>query len=253
VAAQGLLAFVLRRGTRHRLLRRTPPACCIASTAAGIDSSNLASIFEEHVVLPHLDPFQPVNCSFGLKDKVFNFGTLIAQLPELSAPDPSMVDGTGAAAKKGARPGASAKAGARASVTAGSALGEGAPVAAVQKAQQPDTGSMLDDPAAVKANLKFINPKKVPCTVNFNIQPQIGNQPGAAQVKWLKAWCSPAPDTSTQPPACRCCNYTCKILTVTLTGCLPLSLRCAVPYRGVPQQHRHPASRIPPRDADIPS
>lgn len=128
-------------------------------------------------MLPHLDPFQPVNCSFGLKDKVFNFGTLIAQLPELSAPDPSVGDSTGVAAKKGARPGASAKAGARASITAGAALSEGAPVAAVQKAQ-PDTGSMLDDPAAVKANLKFINPKKVPCTVNFNILPQNGNQTG---------------------------------------------------------------------------
>jgi hydrocephalus-inducing protein len=44
---------------------------------------------------------------------------------------------------------------------------------------QQDTGSLLDDPAAVKANLKFINPKKVPCTVNFSILPQNGSQPGA--------------------------------------------------------------------------
>lgn len=153
--------------------------CAALSPVAGIDASNMASIFEEHVVLPQLDPFQPINCSFGLKDKVFNFGPLIAQLPELapeagggSAASPR--DGAAGGAKKGARPAASAKAAApRTSVTGP----DGVPAAVAPKAAvvpQPDTGSLLDDPAAVKANLKFINPKKVPCTVNFSIQPHSG-------------------------------------------------------------------------------
>lgn len=153
---------------------------------AGIDSSNLASIFEEHVVLPHLDPFQPINCSFGLKDKVFNFGTLIAQLPELLGPEPGLGmsprDPSGGA-KKGGQPQASAKARASIAPGAGAADAAAAPAitprtAAKADAAKQDTTSLLEDPAAVKANLKFINPKKVPCTVNFNILPQNGSQPG---------------------------------------------------------------------------
>jgi hypothetical protein len=30
----------------------------------------MAAIFEEHMVLAHLDPFAPVNNSFGLREKV---------------------------------------------------------------------------------------------------------------------------------------------------------------------------------------
>jgi hydrocephalus-inducing protein len=156
---------------------------CHLSPASGIDSSNLASIFEEHVVLSHLDPFQPINCSFGLKDKVFNFGTLIAQLPELLAPEPGVgvSPRDAVAAKKSGRPGASAKASARASMAPGAAAADIAAAQATtpRAAVQQDTSSLLDDPAAVKANLKFINPKKVPCTVNFSILPQNGSQPGA--------------------------------------------------------------------------
>jgi hydrocephalus-inducing protein len=157
--------------------------CCVT----GIDASNLASIFEEHVVLPCLDPFQPINCSFGLKDKVFNFGTLIAQLPDLAElASPDLASGAtprdGPGAKKAGRPSMSAKQAARASIAPGAAAADGAqaPVAK-PTAAQPDTGSLLDDPAATKANLKFINPKKVPCTVNFSITPTNGAQPG----KWL--------------------------------------------------------------------
>lgn len=171
------------------LQQLTPGGACLWIVAAGIDSSNLASIFEEHVVLSHLDPFNPINCSFGLKDKVFNFGTLIAQLPELLA-EPgaglSPRDASGAAAKKAGRPGVSAKA--RASVAPAAAapdvaaVMQAAPAKAAAKGQ--DAGSLLDDPAAVKANLKFINPKKVPCTVHFSIMPQNGIQPGT-----FRAWC----------------------------------------------------------------
>jgi hypothetical protein len=165
--------------------------CVCVAGAAGIDSSNLASIFEEHVVLPHLDPFKPINCSFGLKDKVFNFGTLIAQLPELLAEPGSGLsprDASGAAGKKAGRPGVSAKG--RASVAAAAAAPDAAAAAApaapakAAAAKPQDTGSLLDDPAAVKANLKFINPKKVPCTVHFSITPQNGSQPGALGMGW---------------------------------------------------------------------
>lgn len=136
--------------------------------------------------MPHLDPFQPINCSFGLKDKVFNFGTLIAQLPdltELTSPDlvARATPRDGAGAKKAGRPSVSAKAAAKASIASGAAAAaDGGVQAPVQKAAagQPDTGSLLDDPAATKANLKFINPKKVPCTVNFSITPTNGAQPG---------------------------------------------------------------------------
>ena len=153
-----------------------------SAATTGIDASNLASIFEEHVVVSHLDPFQPINCSFGLKDRVFNFGTLTAQLPELLAGDSAVAASPRdpAGAKKMARPGVSAK---RASVAPNTgASADGSPAAPVTPlkpaAAQADTGSLLDDPAAVKANLKFINPKKVSCTVNLSILPQNGQQPG---------------------------------------------------------------------------
>jgi len=140
-------------------------------------------------VLSRLDPFQPINCSFGLKDRVFNFGTLVAQLPELLAPDPAVGasprDAPGQ--RKGARPGASAKASSRSSTGPGpgAAASDGAPAppAAAPRLPLSDTASYVDNPAAAKANLKFINPKKVPCTVNFSIQPQNGNQTGKATHK----------------------------------------------------------------------
>jgi hydrocephalus-inducing protein len=131
-------------------------------------------------VLSNLDPFKPINCSFGLRDKVFNFGTVIAQL-DASDTAPASVDGSSAAGSKGDKKPAKAasKQAARASIngpssTAGSAAG----AAAV---------SLLDEPGAVKANLKFINPIKVPCTVNFSIKPRGGAQPGVfcLQCRWL--------------------------------------------------------------------
>lgn len=138
---------------------------------AGIDASNIGSIFEEHVVLSNLDPFKPINCSFGLRDKVFNFGTVIAQLDAADAA-PASLDGSSAAGSKGEKKPAKAasKGAARASVsgpssTAGSTGGAAA-------------ASVMEEPGAVKANLKFINPIKVPCTVNFSIKPRGGMQPG---------------------------------------------------------------------------
>ncbi|WIA13448.1 hypothetical protein OEZ85_007028 [Tetradesmus obliquus] len=141
------------------------------SCIPGIDASNIGSIFEEHVVLSNLDPFKPINCSFGLRDKVFNFGTVIAQLDAADAA-PASLDGSSAAGSKGEKKPAKAasKGAARASVsgpssTAGSTAGAAA-------------ASVMEEPGAVKANLKFINPIKVPCTVNFSIKPRGGVQPG---------------------------------------------------------------------------
>lgn len=152
----------------------------------GIDATNLASIFEEHVVVSHLDPFQPIKCSFGLKDRVFNFGTLTAQLSDLLTSDSVAASPRDAAmaAKKSAKPGALAR---RASVgpgTGATAEGPPSPVASQKPAAPvPDTGSFLDNPATSKANLKFINPKKVACTVAFSVQPQNGHQPGACRLQ----------------------------------------------------------------------
>lgn len=42
-------------------LPRVPP---------GIDADNVAAIFEEHMVLAHLDAANPINNSFGLREKV---------------------------------------------------------------------------------------------------------------------------------------------------------------------------------------
>lgn len=148
--------------------------CCPLRHLAGIDTSNIAAIFEEHVMLSHLDPFNPINCSFGSRDKVFNFGTVLAQLPE--AGEPGGAEGGGPAAGKGDKKGVVAKAAAlkaaRASVTGTSAATAGAAAASAQST------SLMDEPGAVKANLKFTNPIKVPCTVTFSIKPRAGNQPG---------------------------------------------------------------------------
>jgi hydrocephalus-inducing protein len=146
---------------------------------AGIDASNIGSIFEEHVVLSNLDPFKPINCSFGLGDKVFNFGTVIAQL-DASHAAPAPLDGTSASGSKGDKKPAKAasKGAARASSSGPSSTAISAGSAAAV--------SLLDEPGAVKVNLKFINPIKVPCTVNFNIKPRGGSQPGESS---LLAFC----------------------------------------------------------------
>ncbi|EFJ42226.1 hypothetical protein VOLCADRAFT_67248 [Volvox carteri f. nagariensis] len=84
------------------------------SCIPGIDAENTVAIFEEHVISPSLDPFNPINNEFSTRERVFNFG---APLPSAAAAS-----------------------------------------------------------HAVRANLKFINPVKVPCVVNFTIKPR-GNLP----------------------------------------------------------------------------
>ncbi|GMH35419.1 hypothetical protein BSKO_03287 [Bryopsis sp. KO-2023] len=88
------------------------------SCIPGIDAQNIDAIFEEHLISPQLDPFNPVNGEFGRKEKAFNFGAVTARLSGGESTDEQ------------------------------------------------------DDANCVKANLKFINPVKIPSTVHFSIKPQ---------------------------------------------------------------------------------
>lgn len=87
------------------------------SCIPGIDAQNIAAIFEEHKVSPLLDPFNPVNNEFGMREGAFNFGAVVPQL-----------ESTGESEERCS--------------------------------------------CGVKANLKFINPVRIPCTVDFSVSPQ---------------------------------------------------------------------------------
>lgn len=50
------------------------------SCIPGIDAHNVDAIFEEYVISPSLDPFNPANMVFGRREGVFNFGAVLAQL-----------------------------------------------------------------------------------------------------------------------------------------------------------------------------
>lgn len=50
------------------------------SCIPGIDAQNVDAIFEEYVISPSLDPFNPANMEFGRREGVFNFGAVLAQL-----------------------------------------------------------------------------------------------------------------------------------------------------------------------------
>ena len=98
-----------------------------------MDATNVEAIFEEHTISGSLDPSSTVNNEFGLRERVFSFGSVIADL--VSAAD------------------------AAAAATAGGAAG----------------GKMA---GGVRANLKIINPIKVPCTINFSMKPRGQYPPG---------------------------------------------------------------------------
>jgi hypothetical protein len=130
--------------------------------------------------------------------QVFDFGTIIARLPEPGASTgaASTAAAGGAAAVPGA-PRADAKggpkqaAGARGSVKGKAAGGGGAAAAGEvavsaelvsalslkQRGTIGSTAAAAEEPA-VKANLKFTNPVKVPCTVNFTVKPRGSYLPG---------------------------------------------------------------------------
>ncbi len=77
---------------------------------AGINAEDLTSIFEEHTIIGQVDPFNPIDCSFATRERVFNFGAVSAQLGGAPAVD-SGASGTGAAVGIGevARPGSPPK------------------------------------------------------------------------------------------------------------------------------------------------
>lgn len=50
------------------------------SCNTGIDAANVNAIFEEHTISATLDPFNPVHNEFGTRERLFNFGAVIAQL-----------------------------------------------------------------------------------------------------------------------------------------------------------------------------
>jgi len=153
------------------------------------------------MALAHLDPFNPSNNSFGLREKVFNFGTVIARLPEpgpakvsaaaaaAAAAAPSPAKGGGKEGGKGGGTKGAAKARGDAGAGAGGSNGNGAAAAELASAGGGTAGApvggsssaaamaAVDDFVAVKANLKFTNPIKVPCTVNFTIKPRGGATP----------------------------------------------------------------------------
>eukprot|EP00798_Chlamydomonas_sp_ICE-L_P006741 gene6741-3411_t len=107
------------------------------SCIPGIDTTRMESIFEEHTIQSTLDPFNPINNEYGLRERVFNFGAIIA---DLNARKPSTAPMSG-------KPGSAA----------------GGKKAAI-----------LDQhlTSGVRANLKFSNPIKVPCIVKFTITPK---------------------------------------------------------------------------------
>ncbi|KAG2489301.1 hypothetical protein HYH03_012133 [Edaphochlamys debaryana] len=125
------------------------------SCIPGIDAENTAAIFEEHVISASLDPFNPVNNEFATRERVFNFGAVLAALGAPSEAEQAAAKKDGAATPpRGATPPKGA---------------------AVKAKEEPTSGASLA-PHAVRANLKFINPVKVPCVVNFSIKPR-GNLP----------------------------------------------------------------------------
>lgn len=50
------------------------------SCIPGIDADNVAAIFEEHVVVGSLDPFNPGNNEFATRERIFSFGAVLAAL-----------------------------------------------------------------------------------------------------------------------------------------------------------------------------
>lgn len=119
------------------------------SCIPGIDAAALESIFEEHTISASLDPAGAVSCQLGLRERAFNFGAVIADLvsPPPLPPAP-----------------------------AGKDKGKGA------ADLPPPPARDLSQSSGLKAQLKFTNPVKVPCVVNFCIKPRSPPQDPKAPV-----------------------------------------------------------------------
>lgn len=138
------------------------------SCIPGIDAENTAAIFEEHTISASLDPFNPINNEFSTRERVFNFGAVLAQLGAAEA----AASARAGTPEKGTPAAGSARSSARASTPS---KGKG------RKDEQEAVPSPALAPHAVRANLKFINPVKVPCVVNFTLKPRGNLPPGETQ------------------------------------------------------------------------
>jgi hypothetical protein len=105
-------------------------------------------------VVPQLDPFTPANNEFGTKERLFNFGAVIAQLPDPDARPPSAKSRASATSGTGGWP---------------KSLGHDGKSAEPQPA---GTSRAALPAGGAKAALKFTNPGKVPCVVAFSIKPR---------------------------------------------------------------------------------
>ncbi|KXZ49496.1 hypothetical protein GPECTOR_21g722 [Gonium pectorale] len=143
------------------------------SCIPGIDAENTGAIFEEHVISASLDPFNPVNNEYSTRERVFNFGAVLAQLG--GAEEAAAAAAAAAAASKAAG-NASPEPADRSGGSATRKKAAAAAKAAVEKAEAAGPGAVALASHAVRANLKFINPVKVPCVVHFTLKPR-GNLP----------------------------------------------------------------------------
>lgn len=158
-------------------------------------------------MLPHLDPLNPKPCSYGIAERTFTFGSVVARLQEAGT---AAVVGGGTSAE-GGKDGAAGSTKGAAAGAKGPAAGPGkAPAAAAAGSKGAKAGEAAGAAAggasgvtggstggggeapAVKANLKFINPFKVACTLRCSVKPRTGSQPAG---KW---WMKPGLQASSQ-------------------------------------------------------
>jgi hydrocephalus-inducing protein len=116
------------------------------SCIPGIVTEDFMSIFEEHKLVASLDPHDVENNVFAMRDRVFNFGAVIAHMG-----------------------GEAAAAAAREAVAAASEAD-----AAGGSIQAPPTKPVLP---GVQANLKVTNCNKVPCTINLAMKERGASMP----------------------------------------------------------------------------
>lgn len=123
----------------------------------GIAAEDFEGIFEEHLVVPALEPLlstgQPLPGSvFAIRERVFSFGAVIATIGD--APEPAVATEV-KANPAGTRPNSREK-------TKGAA-----PVASPRAAPAPEAVRVQQ---GVKANLRLTNSNKVSCTVLLSVK-----------------------------------------------------------------------------------
>lgn len=118
------------------------------SCIPGINAQDVETIFEEHRLLNSMDPFNPIPLAFYKRERLFDFGPVVAQLSDTASEDAKAAAGKAPAAKA-------------------------PPPAKGQVAEPPAlTEDEEERSRGVRANLRISNPSKVPCSVQFSIQPR---------------------------------------------------------------------------------